>query len=140
MKGLLFTMVLMVFGGLERTIGQTIGGFYCGAWGKTTWEYDFKKDGSFSFQSSGHFGNTHSSGEYSIKGDTLILNSVLSDTIDEKGFYTIRNHQFLMDADSCIISLGTGYDYCKTHRKALKASNSEETLYYIGNSRKRIMR
>ena len=117
---------------------RTLQGDYYGSWARTTWEYHFNKDNSFSFKSNGHFGNTRSIGKYSVTGDTLILNSILSDTTDRKGFYNFKNEKFLIDGDSCIISLSTGYDYCKTHLTESKIENSNDVIWTIEPSRKRI--
>lgn len=140
MKGLLIILALTTlvsFTFIDRDC-LVIEGNYYGSWASTTWEYHFKKDQSFSFKSNGHFGNTNSYGNYSIKDDTLILNSVHSDIGSQEGFYNFNNDKFLIEGDSCVISLGTGYDYCKTHIQETKIENSEDVYLMIKNSRKRI--
>lgn len=92
---------------------KKITGYYAGSWARTSWEYKFYDNNTFWFKSSGHFGNMFSSGQYSINQDTLVLNSFATDTIKKKVFYNFKGDKYLIDGDSCIVDLQTGYDYCK---------------------------
>ena len=93
---------------------KKITGYYAGYWAQTSWEYKFYDNNTFWFESSGHFGNTLSSGQYSINQDTLELNSIPTDTIKKEIFYNFKRDKYLIEGDSCIVDLQTGYDYCKT--------------------------
>ena len=134
MKGLLIIFLITTLQGASNKNG--IEGSYYGSWGQTNWEYHFNSNGTFTFESTGHFGNTLSSGNYYLSNDTLTLNSVESDTVDIEVYHKINNKIFLIDGDSCLIDPATGYDYCKTHLTIIE--NKNDTIFTINQSRKRI--
>lgn len=99
---------------ISSGLNGRITGHYTGFWARTIWEYNFFENNTFWFKSTGHFGNRLSSGHYVIIQDTLILNSTPTDTIKEEMFYIFNQDKYIIDGDSCIIHLKTGYDYCKS--------------------------
>ena len=105
-------------------------GDYYGSWASTHWEYHFKSDSTFLFLSSGHFGNTYSIGTYQLREDTLELNSIKTNgttdsTIEgmDRHFLNFQSDLFLLTADSCIIDLESGYDYCQANFTELITEN-----------------
>lgn len=117
---------------LSAKADRKLTGYYAGYWARTSWEYKFYDNNTFWFKSSGHFGNTLSSGHYSINQDTLMLTSVLTDTIKKEVFYKFSEDKFLIEGDSCIVNLQTGYDYCKTQAQV------DKNIWTIRASRQRL--
>ncbi|MCB0402630.1 MAG: hypothetical protein KDD41_11140 [Flavobacteriales bacterium] len=110
---------------------------YYGSWAETLWYYNFYENNTYSFKSEGHFGFTQSSGNYKISKDTLILNSVKSDTIPEDSYLEIKDMRFIILSDTCLIALGTGYEYCSTLFSFSK-ENDEEIMIFRGSRNHRL--
>ena len=92
-----------------------ISGYYVGYWSETRWEYKLYSNNTFWFRSMGHFVHTRSSGTYELLKDTIILNSISSDSIPKEILYGFQKHKFILDKEDCIIDYIDGYDYCKSN-------------------------
>lgn len=79
---------------------------YQGVWAMTWWTFDFYPDSTYQRTSSGHYGKTTVTGNYTIKGDTIVLTSGFENT------HGTVNEKYLMKNDSCITDLTLKKDYC----------------------------
>jgi len=108
---LIFTFLISI-----HLIGQeSIQGSFKGSWASTYWDYNFKKDGTFTFKSTGHFGYTITKGKYEIKGDTIVLNAK-GERNKVPPALDIRNEKLIIDGDSCVIDYNLRYDYCNAKK------------------------
>ena len=84
---------------------------YVGVYNKSIFEFEFHTNETFWYRSQGRSGNQESTGRYHVIGDTLVLNSVETDTTNWK-FKKLSNKKLLILPDTCLLDLRTGYDYC----------------------------
>ena len=84
---------------------------YVGVYNKSIFEFEFHTNETFWYRSQGRSGNQESTGRYHVIGDTLVLNSVETDTTNWK-FKKLISKKLLILPDTCLLDLGNGYDYC----------------------------
>lgn len=101
----------------EKTIQKK----YKGSWATTHWDFEFKKDGTYSRESFGHYGNTNVTGNYLIKKDTIKLLS------GYQGSHGTVNEYYLINDDK-LIDLRLRYDY--------KEYSASDTTFYHSQTRK----
>jgi len=87
-------------------------GKYEGFWATTHWNFIFRSDNSYLFETRGHFGNTNTIGQFTISSDTVFLKPLPYELQKSEIYY---NHidTLLIDGDSCLINASLRYDYCK---------------------------
>jgi hypothetical protein len=89
--------------------GQYFDKTFSGQWARTSWTYEFHKDGTYKRTSSGHFGSPIYTGTYIIKSDTIHIITGFENTSGT------LNEYYLLDKDSMLIDLDNFYDYSPNH-------------------------
>ncbi len=100
----IFVLILLFFVGTSL-FSQTFEKTFSGQWARTTWSFEFYKDGTCKRTSSGHYGNTELTGNYIIKNDTVEI------LINRENSHGTINKYYLLDGDSFLIDLNLMYDY-----------------------------
>ena len=118
-------LVILAFLFTTISFGQNLEGKYSGYWADTSWDYTFDVKGNYEYVTAGHFGFTNSKGKYTIKSDTLILNT----NSGAKYSVEIHDYKMLIDRDSCIIDISTRYDFCKVRKTIDEGSNRRNIKY-----------
>lgn len=98
---LLVSILFLSINAFSQTFEKSFGG----QWARTWWQFDFKKDGTFTRTSQGHYGDTSYEGTYVINCDTVTLLTGFNDT-----HCTVSEH-YLIDEDSKLVGLTMFYDY-----------------------------
>lgn len=101
---------------------QSFKGSFHGWWGDTNWIFHFKKNGKYSRESFGHFGNTKTEGRYKRKGNQVHI------LTDYKEDYGTVNEYYVIDTDSTLIDLDLGFDYRYTQRPDTLSRNFPDHL------------
>jgi len=121
---ILFTLSSLSIIGQSHT--KNISCNYYGWWADTRWEYIFSKNNNFIFNTGGHFGNTHTMGIYHFSGDTIFLLPFAKEKQTDSGYLYLKD-SLLIEGDSCVIQLSTGYDYCKGKQRELFIQHSRKS-------------
>ena len=125
MKKYYSTLVAIVFfsaGAYSQNTGEKeIKGTFVGLWAGTVWSYVFNSDKTYKYQSTGHFGNSLTLGQYRISQDTLILNAFSKSQQRDTNFY-FQTDTLIIDSDNCLIDLTTGYEH-------LRLKEENDTVY-----------
>ena len=90
---------------------------YVGLWASTEWSYSFKKDGRFTFTSSGHYGNVAEEGKYAVIDDMILLNP----DSDWHSLQGVLKPRLKLISSGCLRDYDGNY-YC---------TDTDSTNYYI---------
>ena len=85
----------------------SLSGEFRAFWADTSWTLELEQNGKFRFITYGHFGNTQTTGTYTINDQDLELQT--GDSSPEKVF---DKRHFRILGDSCLVDNELGYDYC----------------------------
>ncbi len=80
---------------------------YEGFWASTQIVYTFKKDGSFTFETDGHYGSVKNEGTYAILDSVLLLNP----TTDAQLYHGVLKTRLKLMPDGCLRDYNN-YHYC----------------------------
>ncbi len=122
-KFILGTLCLLFFG-CSFQKQPRLEGDYHAYWAETHWNYHFEDNGTFRFETSGHFGDAHSAGLYQVNGDTFVLNSdPKPPKVENHEYLVFKNDLFVLSdsAGNCFQSLTEGpeYEYCHESYNAI---------------------
>ncbi len=131
----LMSVIFISCGNISDNNTKLIEGSYYGTWLETTFEYKFYENGTFWANTQGHYGNTTSSGKYQMIGDTLILQSIRTDSIDASRFRNIDEGKYLLDG-LCIVDLDINVDFCTNYRH-FEADEEGDKVIITDSSKKR---
>ena len=105
---------------------QFAGGDFVGNHTSSQFIYAFHKDKTFSLDILGGHFSGNAKGDYYVKADTLFMVSWPQEKQPSREKPVIEKERFLIEGDSCIVSLTYGYDYCKVVTKEDYARQSRE--------------
>jgi len=105
---------------------QFAGGDFVGNHTSSQFIYAFHKDKTFSLEILGGHFSGKAKGNYYVNADTLFMISWPKEKQPSGEKPVIEKEIFLIEGDSCIVSLTYGYDYCKVVNQEDYARQSRE--------------
>lgn len=97
----------------ERT---KIIGTFAALWAETLCLYEFNLDGTYQYETSGHFGNSVTIGKYRIIHDTIILTASPKSQQRNTSFY-FKTDTLIIHNDNCLLDLSLGYEHLRLQTK-----------------------
>jgi hypothetical protein len=118
--------ILLLLTSFLKVSGQFFEKTYTGQWAKTSWKFEFQKDGSYKRTSTGHFGNPTFQGRYKIYNDTIELaNDYDSSSVTLNKYYLISTYynKFVTVPKGRIIDLVNLYEYYDNNHNYISQKN-----------------
>lgn len=105
----------------QKNPTDKIKGEFVSFWAQTIWSYEFSLDNTYKYQTSGHFGNTITTGQYRIYQDTITLTAFPQNQQRDTSVY-FKTDTLIIDSNDCLIDLSMGYEH-------LRVTNKNDAIY-----------